>query len=138
MPVSCLQKKPRLNIIYITGFADFALESYKTYASAFLLKPIRGEMLRDALNNLRHPVSKITDDMIEQEMSGSALIGKRIAKSREERGMTRDELKDKMGVTVQTISRWKSGKRLPDVVTFMKLAQVLAVDPGKLMEGEHK
>ena len=133
-----LAKKPRLNIIYITGFADFALESYKTYASAFLLKPIRGEMLRDALNNLRHPVSKITDDMIEQEMSGNALIGKRIAKFREERGMTRDELKDKMGVTVQTISRWESGKRLPDVVTFMKLAQVLAVDPGKLMEGEHK
>lgn len=133
-----LARKPRLNIIYITGFADFALETYETFASAFLVKPIRSEKLKDALENLRHPVSRITDDMIEQEMSGNALIGKRIAKYREERGMTRDELKDKMGVTVQTISRWESGKRLPDVVTFMRLAHVLAIDPGKLMEGDIK
>ena len=128
-----LEINPRLNIIYITGFADFALESYETYASAFLLKPIRSDKLRDAFSHLRHPVSNITTDMINQEMAGNALIGRRIQKYREERGMTRDELKDKIGVTVQTISRWESGKRLPDLVTLMKLAQVLAVDPGKLM-----
>lgn len=129
--------KPRTNIIYITGFAEYALDSYKTYASAFLVKPIKTAMIKEALENLRYPVSSITDEMIESEYAGEAAIGKRISKFREERGMTRDELAEKMNVTVQTISRWESGKRIPDVITFMKLAQVLAADPNKLF-GEKK
>ena len=94
-------------------------------------------MLKDALENLRFPISSITDEMIESEYAGNATIGRRITKYREERGMSRDELAEQMNVTVQTISRWESGKRVPDVITFMKLAQVLAVDPNKLL-GEYR
>ena len=102
-----------------------------------MVKPIKTAMIKEALENLRYPVSSITDEMIESEYAGEAAIGKRISKFREERGMTRDELAEKMNVTVQTISRWESGKRIPDVITFMKLAQVLAADPNKLF-GEKK
>lgn len=35
-----LAEYPRTNIIYITGFTEYAYESYKTFASAFLAKPI--------------------------------------------------------------------------------------------------
>ena len=132
-----LEIKPRTNIIYITGFSEYAFDSYETFASGFLLKPIKTQMLKDALENLRYPISSITDEMIENEYAGSATIGKRITKYREERGMSRHELAEQMNVTVQTISRWESGKRVPDVITFMKLAQVLAVDPNKLL-GEYR
>ena len=127
-----LAVKPRTNVIYITGFSEFALDSYKTYASAFLLKPIKTQAIKEALENLRYPISSITDKMIEREFAGGATIGRKITKFREERAMTRDELAVNMNVTVQTISRWESGKRVPDVITFMKLAKVLAVDPSKL------
>lgn len=127
--------EPRTNIIYITGHSSFALDSYQTYASAFLLKPISTEKLRDAFEHLRHPISNITDEMIAAEYSGNSAIGKRIAKAREQRGMTREALANEMQVTVTTISRWESGKRVPDIVTFLKLSQVLSVDPGQLMQG---
>ncbi|MCR5815874.1 MAG: response regulator [Ruminococcus sp.] len=131
-----LKIKPRTNIIYITGHSEFALESYKTYASAFLVKPISGERLRDAFEHLRHPVSTITDDMIESEFAGNATIGKWITKYREERGMSRDELAEKMHVALQTVYRWENGKRMPDVITFMKLANILGVDMGNLLNTE--
>ena len=128
-----LKIRPRTNIIYITGHAEFALESYNTYASAFLVKPISGERLRDAFDHLRHPVSTITDDMIVSEYAGNATIGKWITKYREERGMSRDELAEKMKVALQTVYRWENGTRMPDIVTFMKLSKILGVDTGMLM-----
>ena len=129
-----LESNPRTNIIYITGYSEYALESYETFASAFLVKPISSRKLRNALENLRHPISNITDEMIEAEYAGEAVIGKKITKYREERNISRKELGELMHVTESTISRWENGKRIPDIVTFLKLAQVLAVDPSKLME----
>ena len=38
-----LAQKPKTNIIYVTGYGKYALESYSTYASAFLEKPISTE-----------------------------------------------------------------------------------------------
>ncbi len=128
-----LEIKPRTNIIYVTGYEKFALQSWETFASAFLVKPVSTEKLREAFEHLRHPVSKISDESIESEYAGDNLIGRKILKCREERNMTRDELSTKLGVTPQTVSRWENGRRLPDIITFLRLAQILAVDPGELM-----
>ena len=128
-----LEIKPNTNIIYITGHEQFALESFSTNPSTFLVKPINTERLRNAFEHLRYPVSKITDESIANEYAGDNLIGRRIAKYRTERNMTREQLAAQLGVTVSTISRWENGKRIPDIVTFLKLAQVLTVEPGDLM-----
>ena len=128
-----LAESPRTNIIYITGFTQYARECYTTYASAFLEKPITTEMLRDALDNLRFPVSNITDEMIEQMYSGKSVIGKKIEKMREERGMTRQEFADAMSVAGQTVYRWESGERVPDIATFMKIMKVLGVPSENLL-----
>ncbi len=125
--------KPRTNIIYVTGYEKFALQSWDTFASSFLIKPVSTEKFREAFEHLRHPVSKIPDEYIESEYAGENRIGKKILKCREERSMTRDELSGLLGVTPQTVSRWENGKRIPDIITFLKLAQILAVDPGELM-----
>jgi two-component SAPR family response regulator len=128
-----LEIKPRTNIIYITGYEKFAYESFSTNPSTFLVKPINTERLRNAFENLRYPVSKISNEFIAQEYAGDNLIGIKIAKCREERNMSREELANQIGVTVSTISRWENGKRIPDIVTLLKIAQVLSVEPGELM-----
>lgn len=128
-----LAKYPRTNIIYITGYEKYALESYETAASSFLVKPVSTEKIKKAMENLRFPVSEITDDMIEAQYSGSAVIGKKIQKFREEANMTRNELATKMSVSLQTVYRWENGERVPDMVTFMKLARVLGFNMDKLM-----
>ena len=122
------EKYPRTNIIYITGHEQYALESYNTYASDFIVKPVNSKRLRKAIQNLRFPVSKITDDMISSQYSGGAVIGAKIRQLREQRGFTRMELADKMYVSVQTVYRWEAGERMPDVVTLMEIARILGVD----------
>ena len=133
-----LQKYPRMNIIYITGYEQYAVESYSTFASAFLVKPINSAKLKNALDNLRHPVSDITDEQITAQYAGNALIGKKIEKYRKERDLTRNELAEIMGVTMPTVYRWETGIRIPDMVTFMKLARVLGVRYDKFMAEEDR
>lgn len=106
---------PRTNIIYITGYTEYAFESYKTFASAFLAKPITKKALKTALCNLRYPVSNITDEMIENTYQGKAVIGKRLEKLIDESGISKQELADRLGVQFQTIYRWLNGERLPDL-----------------------
>ena len=125
---------PRLNVIYITGYENYAFDSYETFASAYLLKPINTAKIKRAMDNLRFPVSDMTDDMIKAQFSGQAIIGKRIEKFRKERDLTRNELAELMGgVSMSTIYRWENGDRLPDIVTLMKLARILGVKYDKFM-----
>ena len=123
----------RTNIIYISGVKNYAVECFKTFPSAFLEKPIELDELRSALNNLRYPISNITDEMIQQEYTGKALIGKKIQKMSEECGMTRKEFGDAMEVANQTIYRWENGERSPDIVTFLRIMKVFGVDLDKLL-----
>ena len=128
-----LEIKPRTNIIYITGHPQYALESYSTYASTFLVKPVTTEHLRDAFSHLRFPVSRLTPEEVEEHFAGEPLIGKRIEKYREERGMSRQELADALFVSLQTVYRWENGGRQPDIVTLIKLSQILAIDVNQLI-----
>ncbi len=131
-----LEMNKRLNVIYITGYDKYALDSYETAASTFLLKPINTEKIRKAMDNLRFPVSDITDDQIEAQFSGNAVIGKKIEKFRKERDLTRNELAELVGVTMPTVYRWENGDRLPDIVTLMKIARILGIKYDKFMSDE--
>jgi len=117
----------RVNIIYITGYEEYALESYETNASSFLLKPITSEKIQRAMNHLRYPVSPITDEMLTEVHSGEAVIGRKIQKYREECGLTRESFTKLVGVDLSTVYRWESGARIPDVPTLMRIARVLGV-----------
>lgn len=120
-----LDMHPNTNIIYITGYADYAAQAFRTYASAFLEKPVTPDMIEDALAHLRHPVSNITDEMIEQAYAGKGVIGKKLQKWREERGMSQSDLAEALSVDRRTVYRWESGERSPDIPTYMKILQVL-------------
>lgn len=48
---------PMTNIIIVTAYPNFALDALRLYVSDYILKPARPEDVRQALLNLRHPVS---------------------------------------------------------------------------------
>lgn len=119
-----LAQYPRTNIIYITKYPQYALESYDTYASAFLLKPLNAQKLADALRHLRYPVIELDSDEVNSYYAGTNFIGKRIESYRKEQNISRQALARQMDVSLQTIYRWEHGERTPDIFTIIKLSKV--------------
>ena len=56
-----------------------------------------------------------------------------LKKLRTEKGLSRQELADKMYVTRSTVARWESGSRLPDAAMIYRLATVLSADIDMLL-----
>ena len=46
------------NIIFVTGFAEYALDAFSLYASAYLTKPVTADAIAEALTHLRHPIAE--------------------------------------------------------------------------------
>ena len=123
-----LELYPRTNIIYITGYEQYALESYQTFASAFLVKPISRKALQNALDHLRYPVSSITDEICQEIIADPTTVGRRIMKRREEHGISRNELADRLGVEISTVFRWEKGSRLPDIMMLARIVNILGCE----------
>lgn len=47
---------PKLNIIFVTGYDEYANEAMKMHASGYLMKPVMAEDIKAELQDLRHPV----------------------------------------------------------------------------------
>ncbi len=52
-----LEINPRTNIVFLTAYADYSLDAWKTEASGFMLKPLTTENVREQLKKLRYPFS---------------------------------------------------------------------------------
>jgi DNA-binding LytR/AlgR family response regulator len=52
-----LEINPRTNIVFLTAYADYSLDAWKTEASGFLLKPLTPEGVKEQLQKLRYPFS---------------------------------------------------------------------------------
>lgn len=57
-------------------------------------------------------------------------------KRREEKGLTQQQLADKMYVSRQTVCRWENGSRCPDLITAKRLALELEVSMDELISDE--
>ena len=60
-------------------------------------------------------------------------LGETIRSKREERDMTQQELADLLHVTRQTVSRWESGSRCPDLILSKKIADIFGVSLDELV-----
>ena len=60
-------------------------------------------------------------------------IGKFIAALRKEKGMTQEQLGEKLGVTNKTVSRWENGNYMPDVEMLSLLSEEFSVSTNELM-----
>ena len=54
-------------------------------------------------------------------------LGDTIRSKREEQTMTQQELADLLHVTRQTVSRWESGSRCPDLILAKKIADIFGI-----------
>ena len=52
-----LEINPCTNIVFLTAYADYSLEAWKTNASGFMLKPLTAENVKEQLKKLRYPFS---------------------------------------------------------------------------------
>lgn len=59
--------------------------------------------------------------------------GQIIMKLRTDAGVTQTELADMLFVSRDLISKWETGKRLPDYGMILKMAELFSVDPETLM-----
>ena len=53
---------PETNVVFVTGFPEYALDAWKTQASAFLVKPASAEDVARALESLRVPVTHALEE----------------------------------------------------------------------------
>ena len=60
-------------------------------------------------------------------------LGEMIRTKREECEMTQKELADILHVTRQTVSRWESGSRVPDLILSKKIADVFGISLDELV-----
>ena len=63
-------------------------------------------------------------------------IGQNIAELRKKKGLTQEELAEKMSVTAQAVSKWERDASYPDVTALSELAKVLGVSVAAILEGE--
>lgn len=63
-------------------------------------------------------------------------IGRFIGAERRAKGWTQRQLADKLQLTDKAISRWETGKGLPDVSLLLPLANVLDITVGELLAGD--
>ena len=62
--------------------------------------------------------------------------GKFIARKRKEKNLTQEQLAEKLGVSNKTISKWETGKCMPDYGVVKSLCEELEMTVAELMDGE--
>lgn len=66
----------------------------------------------------------------------SYVTGAAVKRLREAKSLTQLQLAEKIGVTAKAISKWETGKGLPDISLIEPLSQALGVSVMELMSGE--
>lgn len=63
-------------------------------------------------------------------------IGKFVAKKRQEKGFTQEELAEELGISNRAISKWERGVCLPDANNMAKLCKLFKISYNELLSGE--
>ena len=63
-------------------------------------------------------------------------IGKFIAQKRREKNLTQEQLGEKLGVSHKSVSKWETGKCMPDYSVIEPLCQELSISISELLDGE--
>ena len=63
-------------------------------------------------------------------------IGKFIAKCRKEKNLTQAQLAEKLNITDRAVSKWETGKSMPDSSIMLELCETLGITVNELLSGE--
>ena len=64
------------------------------------------------------------------------VTGKFISQKRKEKNLTQEQLAEKLGVSNKTVSKWETGKCMPDYSVVKSLCKELEITVAELMDGE--
>lgn len=70
---------------------------------------------------------------MDQQKAGSFL-----RELRREKGQTQEEFAEVMGVSNRTVSRWETGRNMPDLSLLVEIADYYDVDIRELIDGERR
>ena len=65
-------------------------------------------------------------------------LGTRLKELRKERGLTQEQLAERLSVAFQTVSKWENGVSNPDFSLIAPLAEALQVSTDELLGTERK
>ncbi len=65
-----------------------------------------------------------------------AKIGQFIASRRKTVGLTQAQLAEKLGITDRAVSKWETGRALPDTSIMIELCHILKINVNDLLQGE--
>jgi transcriptional regulator with XRE-family HTH domain/DNA-directed RNA polymerase subunit RPC12/RpoP len=63
-------------------------------------------------------------------------IGRFIAEKRKEQGLTQAQLAEALGITDRAVSKWETGRSLPDASVMLELCRLLKITVNDLLNGE--
>lgn len=63
-------------------------------------------------------------------------VGRFITKKWKEQNLTQEQLAERLGISNKTISKWETGKCMPDYAVVKNLCEELNVSVSELMDGE--
>ena len=64
------------------------------------------------------------------------ITGKFISHKRKEKNLTQEQLAEKLGVSNKTVSKWETGKCMPDYAVVKPLCEELRITVAELMDGK--
>lgn len=65
-------------------------------------------------------------------------IGAFLKKLRKEKGLTQEQLAEKLNVSSRTVSRWETGSNMPDIGILVEIAVFFDVSIPEIISGERK
>ncbi len=65
------KSSPLTNIVFVTGYAEYALTAHALHVSGFLLKPVTEEKLLAEIRELRHPIRKHKEALLKVRCFGT-------------------------------------------------------------------
>ena len=63
-------------------------------------------------------------------------VGKFIAKCRKKNNLTQAQLAEKLRITDRAVSKWETGKSMPDASIMLELCEILGITVNELLSGE--
>lgn len=65
-------------------------------------------------------------------------IGKKIREIRQRQNITQEQLANDLAISRQAVSRWESGKAIPDIENLMYISNLYDVSLDELIKGDEK
>ena len=69
-------------------------------------------------------------------MMNQTEIGEFIAKCRKEKKLTQAQLAERLNITDRAVSKWETGKSMPDSSIMLELCEILGITVNDLLSGE--